>query len=100
MLLCVIAGICCGIAAVLFDLSIKYLFDFVWEWARSFGPWFWVVMPIIPAIGGLFVGIVLNTVAPNASGSGIPQTKAVFYNDFGKIPLRDRGRAAHRNLEC
>lgn len=89
LILCIVAGILCGLAAVAFHLSIHYTFDLVWEWARHQGIWFWIVMPLAPAVGGLIVGIILTKFAPNASGSGIPQTKASFYNDFGVIKLRE-----------
>ncbi|WOO39508.1 chloride channel protein [Rubellicoccus peritrichatus] len=89
LILCIAAGVLCGLAAVAFHLSIHYTFDMVWEWARHQGKWFWFVMPLAPAVGGLIVGIILAKLAPNAAGSGIPQTKAAFYNDFGVIKFRE-----------
>lgn len=91
LILCLVAGACCGLAAVGIHLSIHGLFEGVWRFAHAFEergiPW-WLVMPWIPAVAGLVVGLATQHWAPSAVGSGIPQTKAAFYNDFGKIPLR------------
>ncbi len=84
------AGVLCGLAAVGFHLAIEYTFHLVWHLSELTGPvWFWVVMPMMPAVGGLVVGLFLWKIAPSASGSGIPQTKAAYYNDFGRITLKD-----------
>ncbi len=89
--LCLVAGLLCGLAAVGIHLSIHGTFDLAWEFAHhweSFGvPW-WVVMPWIPAVAGLIVGIAVKHWTPGCVGSGIPQTKAAFYNEFGEIPLK------------
>ncbi|MCB1063654.1 MAG: chloride channel protein [Verrucomicrobiae bacterium] len=91
IILCLIAGLLCGLAAVGIHLSIHGVFELAWEFAHhweSFGiPW-WLVMPWIPAVAGLIVGVAVMRWAPNAVGSGIPQTKAAFYNEFGEIPLK------------
>ncbi len=89
LILCMIAGFLCGLAAVAFHLAIHYSFDFIWYSAEALGPWFWVVMPFIPALGGLAAGIILAKFAPGAVGSGIPQTKASYYNDFGIMSLKE-----------
>lgn len=90
VILCLLAGALCGLAAVGIHLSIHWLFETVWHAARRFEslglPW-WTVMPWFPALAGLFVGIVVHRWAPGAVGSGIPQTKAAYYNEFGRIPL-------------
>ncbi len=91
VILCLLAGLLCGLAAVGIHLSIHWTFESVWHlahWIERFGvPW-WVVMPWFPAIAGLLVGFVVHRWAPLAVGSGIPQTKASFYNEFGQIPLK------------
>lgn len=91
LILCMLAGFLCGLAAVAFHFSIHYSFHYLWDWAVSLDHWFWVVMPVLPAIGGLIVGYILFNFAPKAGGSGIPQTKASYYNDFGIIPLKEAG---------
>ncbi|MEM8549737.1 MAG: chloride channel protein [Verrucomicrobiota bacterium] len=90
LILCTVAGVCCGLAAVAFHLSIEWTFHTVWEMAVSLGPvWFWIVMPLLPAVGGLLVGLCLWKLSPESAGSGIPQTKAAFYNDFGQMKIKD-----------
>lgn len=91
IILCLLAGCLCGFASVGIHLSIHWTFESVWEfahWVEQFGlPW-WTVMPWIPALAGLIVGIAIQNWAPGSEGSGIPQTKASFYNEFGVIPIR------------
>ncbi|MCB1232997.1 MAG: chloride channel protein, partial [Verrucomicrobiae bacterium] len=91
VILCLFAGSLCGLAAVGIHLSIHWTFESVWHlahWFDRFGiPW-WVVMPWFPAIAGLIVGIAVSRWSPGSVGSGIPQTKASFYNEFGQIPLK------------
>lgn len=89
LILCTVAGVLCGLAAVAFHLAIHGLFHWVWHMGEISGPWFPVVLGLAPALGGLGVGIILAKIAPNAVGSGIPQTKSAFYNDFGVIKLSD-----------
>lgn len=89
LILCVIAGVLCGLAAVAFHLAIHYSFEFIWHSAYISGPWFWVIMPVVPALGGLIAGIILTKFAPGAVGSGIPQTKSSYYNDFGIMSLKE-----------
>ena len=87
LLLCILIGLSCGVAAVLFHWSIHYLFHSVWDWATGLGGWkFYGVMLGAPTLGGLLVGISVKTFAPDAAGSGIPQTKAAYYNHGGYIP--------------
>tara|TARA_R100000027_G_scaffold67749_1_gene68506 strand:- start:30822 stop:32432 length:1611 start_codon:yes stop_codon:yes gene_type:complete len=49
----------------------------------------YVVLLLSPAIGGLITGFILTYIAPQAVGSGIPQVKQAYHNDFGYIRLRD-----------
>jgi CIC family chloride channel protein len=96
LVLCVATGLLCGLAAVAFHLSIHWLFHSILhlaEWVRHFNglqqEWaFASVLGGAPVVGGLLVGILLKF-CPAAGGSGIPQTKAAYYNNFGIIRLRD-----------
>lgn len=96
--LCIITGVLCGLAAVAFHVSIHWTFDSLWHLlapARNEGAFphgtltFALLMPLVPALGGLIAGIILYRFAPTASGSGIPQTKAAYYNRFGIIKLKE-----------
>lgn len=42
-----------------------------------------------PAFAGIVVGLILQYLAPSASGSGIPQTKQAYYHKFGYIELKE-----------
>lgn len=86
LLLCILIGLCCGIAAVLFHWSIHYTFHHLWDFAVQLGGWqFYAVMLGAPTLGGLMVGLSVKFFAPDAAGSGIPQTKAAYYNHGGYI---------------
>ncbi|MDB4491861.1 chloride channel protein [bacterium] len=45
-------------------------------------------MILMPTFGGLVVGFLLKHWAPEAAGSGIPQTKAAYYLRFRRIRFR------------
>lgn len=86
LLLCILIGLSCGIAAVLFHWSIHYIFHHMWDFAQELGGWkFYAVMIGAPTLGGLIVGVSVKFFAPEAAGSGIPQTKAAYYNHGGYI---------------
>lgn len=90
LLLCIIAGVLCGLAGVGFHLSIHWVYD---TWSHSFrGTMGWqkiTLMIASPAIAGLVVGLILQYLAPTATGSGIPQTKHAYYQKFGYIGLKE-----------
>ena len=87
--LCMLAGLLCGLVAVLFHLAIHHLFEWLWHEASSREPReFMAMMLIAPTLAGLLVGIGVRFFAPEAAGSGIPQTKAAYYNKGGKISSR------------
>ncbi len=90
VILCAIVGVSSGLVAVFFHEAIDLISHLLIKLpGDSTSPWYWVTLPLIPAGGGLVVGIVLAKWAPGARGSGIPQTKAAFYNKFGLIRLRE-----------
>lgn len=90
LLLCIIAGVLCGLAGVGFHLSIQWVYD---GWSHSFrgmSGWQKVALMIAsPAAAGLLVGLILQHLAPTAVGSGIPQTKQAYYQKFGQIELKE-----------
>ena len=90
MVLCVVCGLLCGLVAVAFHLTIHGLFEQVWHLARSLPTWgFITVMLLAPTLGGLIVGLGVCYISPNAAGSGIPQTKAAYFNNGGRISGHD-----------
>lgn len=90
LILCVIAGAVCGLVAVSFHFAIEWLFHGVLRLREEIGgATAWLVVLFSPCAGGLLAGLILTYVAPRAEGSGIPQVKQAFHNDFGTIRLRD-----------
>lgn len=102
LLLCMVAGVLCGLTAVSFHLCIHFVFHTLFEFARPLAGslegeemgsrgWlrFFVIMTFAPALGGLIVGLMIRYVAPSAVGSGIPQTKLAYYRKFGVIRLSE-----------
>ncbi len=89
MVACVICGLLCGLTAVLFHLSIHRLFEWLWTTAssRERGGEFVLIMLGAPTVAGLVCGLIIRTTAPEAVGSGIPQTKEAYYNHGGRISL-------------
>jgi CIC family chloride channel protein len=88
LVLCIVCGLCCGLVAVGFHLAIHSVFETLWSFAKSYGdPYFAWIMISAPGLAGLVVGLAIKFFAPSAAGSGIPQTRAAYYNDAGKIPF-------------
>jgi CIC family chloride channel protein len=93
LIIWIVTGLACGLAAVAFHKAIELVFHFVQEAAAwlgdGFGPMGYVYLGLAPAVGGLLTGLVLVYGNPQAAGSGIPRTKAQYYRNFGVIPLRE-----------
>lgn len=91
LILSIIVGVSCGLAAVGFILAIIWLSDLVLRFpaSQSDSIFVWLTLPLIPAAGGLMVGIGVTRFSPSTRGSGIPQVKEAYYNKFGLIRIRD-----------
>lgn len=90
IVLCALIGLLGGTLAVAFHLAITYLFKWIWLLGGICGEEYRVfMMPLFPFLAGAFVGLCVNGFAKSASGGGIPQTKRVFFNDFGIFKLKD-----------
>ena len=85
LVLCVLAGFLCGLTAVAFHFSIHHIFDWLWNFASGQDPFWFCVVLGAPTLGGAACGICVHYFVPDAAGSGIPQTKAAYYNKGGKI---------------
>lgn len=85
LMLCICAGLVCGLVGVSFHLSITLLFEGLFGLFEGLGFWAVPAMIFAPALAGLIVGLMIRYVAPTASGSGIPQTKAAYHQNFGVI---------------
>ena len=85
LLLCICAGVLCGLVGVSFHLAITLLFDGLFGFYQGLGVWAIPAMILSPAFAGLVVGLMIRYTSPTASGSGIPQTKAAYHQKFGII---------------
>ena len=88
-ILTLLIGGICGLAAVSFHLLLDFFQSHVIYAAAATAHWWRIpALIIIPVVGGLIAGAGLYFLAPEARGSGIPQVKASFYLDGGRIPAR------------
>jgi len=90
LVLTVISGALCGLAAVAFHLGISSVEDLFINRAAAVSGYGWIYWMILtPALGGLLAGLGLQYWAPGAVGSGIPQVKAAYAVRSGFVPMRD-----------
>ncbi len=88
--LTIVIGAVCGLAAVLFHLSIDRVTKLVVTNAMSARGYSWIPWTLVaPTLGGLLSGALLQYVVPNARGSGIPQIKVVYASRGDRLRLRD-----------
>lgn len=87
IILCICAGVFCGLIGVSFHLAIINIFKIVFGFYRSLGLWAIPAMVLSPALAGLGAGLMIHYIAPSAAGSGIPQTKVAYYQNFGVIRI-------------
>src|SRR4051812_7997032 len=76
-------GILVGGAAVLFQLSLDFFETTriaILAKVKLFPYWGWIVLPVTGGIIAGLGGYLTQRFAPEASGSGIPQVKAVLLN--------------------
>lgn len=80
----------CGLLAVAFHSAIVAAdAQLISRAQRAPGPWWMVLTPLCPALGGLIAGVALTRAFPAARGSGIPQVKAAYAVRTDRIRLRD-----------
>ncbi len=88
--LTLVIGAACGLAAVAFHISIDKVAELAIGRALVAPGNSWIAWTmIVPVIGGLISGALLQYVVPNARGSGIPQIKVVYSSKSGRLRLRD-----------
>lgn len=88
--LTIVIGAVCGLAAVAFHVAIQLSERVLITSAMNARGHSWIGWTLAtPVLGGLLCGALLKYVVPNARGSGIPQVKAVFANNNGRLRLRD-----------
>jgi CIC family chloride channel protein len=85
LVLCICAGVLCGLVGVSFHLAITKLFNGLFGFYQGLGFGAVPAMILSPAFAGLIVGLMIRYISPTAAGSGIPQTKAAYHHNFGVI---------------
>ena len=85
----IVTGVACGIVAVVFHQAIEGVFETVFQGIRPMSGGrlaiFYALLLLAPTVGGLLTGWILVRFAPDAAGSGIPQTKVRFFRDSGSF---------------
>jgi len=82
------AGAFCGLAAVSFHLAIIAAENILIGRAfhASGQSRVWLII-LIPTIGALLSGLILQFIVPGARGSGVPQVKVAYAVRGGRVPL-------------
>ena len=90
LVLTVVSGGLCGLAAVAFHEGIRKAEDLMINRALAAPHHSWIYLTILtPALGGLVAGLALRYWVPGAVGSGIPQVKVAYAMHSGRVPFRD-----------
>lgn len=85
-----VAGALCGLAAVSFHLAIIGTENRLIKRAMHASGKSWILWTIlIPTVGGLISGAILQYVVPGARGSGVPQVKMAYAVRGGRVPLME-----------
>ncbi|MGB3613455.1 MAG: chloride channel protein [Elainellaceae cyanobacterium] len=82
---CVI-GLVSGLTAVLLRQGAGALG--AWRIELATQPSYWWALPVIGLVGGGMAGLLVETLAPEAAGSGIPQVKMALANMPNRLNLR------------
>ena len=90
LLLTILSGGLCGLAAVAFHKSIKLAESLLIDPANHAPGHSWIFWTILaPTLGGVLGGLGITYIAPRTAGSGIPMVKVAYSTRYGLIPLRD-----------
>ena len=79
-------GLVCGLAGVLLKLGVGWLGS--WRVSASLIIPAWLLLPSVGCLGGLFTGLLVERIAPETSGSGIPHVKAALAGVGPPLNLR------------
>jgi chloride channel protein, CIC family len=85
------AGALCGLSAVSFHLAIiaaenKLIGRAFHSSSARLSTW---LIILIPTVGALLCGVILQFIVPGARGSGIPQVKVAYAVRGGRVPLTE-----------
>jgi CIC family chloride channel protein len=94
MYLIIVAGIVgcfAGVGAVVFGWMVRmsevFFYDKLIDHVDILGKWIYL-LPLIPAIGGLIVGMIQTWLVPEAKGPGVPAVVYSLVRKGGLIPFR------------
>jgi len=88
--LTVVIGGLCGLAAVAFHLTINLVSRLAIDPALAAPGCSWIPWTLmVPTLGGLVSGLILERIVPNARGSGVPQVKVAYASRSGPLRARD-----------
>ncbi len=76
MLEAVVIGVVAALAAVMLKQGVLWLGE--WRVSESFDYPAWLLLPVVGGLGGGLAGLLIEKIAPEAAGSGIPQVKAAL----------------------
>ena len=80
----ILVGIISGLLAVLFRYSVSQLDSFLFETSDKMSLLYKIIsIPLITGFGGLIAGLLVFKIAPESSGSGIPEVK-YFLSKLGQ----------------
>lgn len=89
LILTLVAGVLCGLAAVAFHLTIQFAESLFIDRALAAAQPYWIFWTIVtPMIGGMVSGVLLAYVTPDARGSGVPQVKVAYAIKGGMVAFR------------
>ncbi|MFX5998892.1 chloride channel protein, partial [Acinetobacter baumannii] len=81
-----VVGLVAGCSALALKLGVDWLGEMRVRACQSYSPY--VVLPTFGLIGGLIAGLLVDRIAPEAAGSGIPQVKAALMRIRMALNLR------------
>ena len=82
-------GLAASLAAVGFQLAINRIYGFAFQAPASVSANRFLIVSLLTIVAtSLATGWLLNSFAPGAAGSGIPQVKLNFWKEFGHAPRR------------
>jgi chloride channel protein, CIC family len=83
-----LVGALAGLVAVLFELAVRGTEGFSHTLVEKTGSYAWLIIPIITSVFGGLAAHITHKLAPEAAGSGIPNTKLVLMNLRKMVPAR------------
>ncbi len=89
VLMTTIYGLCGGLSAVVFEVSITLFYNGTFlRFAKFSAGGFLAASFGVIVVTSLIAGFLLSRFCPEAAGSGIPQLKLAFWKDFGYVPAK------------